>query len=149
MITAFIGILMMPWYLYNNLSAYIFTWLIGYCALLGPIAGIMLCDYYIIRRARLDVAALYDSNGPFRGVKWRAVLTLIIAAAPNVPGFINAATNRTHAAAVANPAIHPVFPEVFDTIYGFAWFIGLTIAIGVYWLLMHRNATPRDYDALT
>lgn len=130
MTTALIGVLMMPWYLYNNLSAYIFTWLIGYGALLGPIAGIMLCDYYLIRRTRLDAAALYDPNGPFRGVKWRAVVTLIVAAAPNVPGFINAASGRS------------VFPACFDAIYGYAWFIGLGIAIAVYWVI-----TPRDSEA--
>lgn len=135
MITAFIGVLMMPWYLFNNLGAYIFTWLIGYSALLGPIAGIMLCDYYIVRRGRLDVAALYDAAGPMRGVKWRAVIALLIAVAPNVPGFINAATNRTHAAAAASATIRPVFPEVFDTVYGYAWFIGLGLGAGVYWVM--------------
>jgi len=149
MITALIGVLMMPWYLYNNLGNYIFTWLIGYGALLGPIAGIMLCDYYILRRTRLNVRALYDPNGPFRGVNWRAVLTLILAVLPNLPGFINAATNRTHAAATAaelanKPTIHPIFPEVFDSIYGYAWFIGLGLAIVIYAVLMSGRAKPAE-----
>ncbi|HVU64029.1 MAG TPA: NCS1 family nucleobase:cation symporter-1, partial [Phycisphaerales bacterium] len=139
MITAAIGIVMMPWLLINNLSAYIFTWLIGYSALLGPIAGIMLCDYYIIRRARLDVDALYDERGEYSyggaGINWRAVLALVIAVAPNLPGFINAAANRTHAQARLDPAVHPIFPEVFDTLYGYAWFLGLAIAVVVYGLL--------------
>ncbi len=127
LITAVIGILIMPWNLYTNLGDYIFVWLIGYSALLGPIAGIMLCDYYIIRRCRLDVPALYDPTGPFRGVKWRAVITLIVAAAPNVPGFINAATKRQ------------VFPPFFDAIYGYAWFVGLAIALVLYWALAPRT----------
>lgn len=126
LITAVIGVLIMPWYLYNDLSAYIFTWLIGYSALLGPIAGIMLCDYYIVRRQRLDAAALYDPEGPFAGIRWRAVITLVVAAAPSVPGFINAATTKA------------VFPPIFDAIYGYAWFIGLGLSMLLYALLTPR-----------
>jgi NCS1 family nucleobase:cation symporter-1 len=143
MITAVIGVLMAPWYLFTNLGAYIFTWLIGYGALLGPIAGIMLCDYYLVRRRRLDVAALYDPAGPHRGTNPRAVAALIVAVAPNVPGFINAATNRTHAAAAADPTVVPLFPAVFDSIYGYAWFIGLALGAGVYRVLARRDgASP-------
>src|SRR5262245_47540522 len=113
LITAVLGIVMMPWYLYQNLGAYIFTWLIGYSALLGPIAGIMLCDYYLIRRTQLDTQALYDDRGPYsyggRGYNWRAVAALVVAVLPNLPGFINAATNHTHAAARTDPAITPIF----------------------------------------
>ena len=128
MITAAIGILMMPWYLYNNLSAYIFTWLIGYSALLGPIAGIMLCDYYILRRTRLNVDALYQAHGEYRytrGVNWRAVAALALAVLPNLPGFIHAASGSKG-----------IFPAVFDTIYGYAWFVGLLLGGLLYWMLM-------------
>jgi nucleobase:cation symporter-1, NCS1 family len=128
MITAVIGILMMPWYLYQNLGAYIFTWLIGYSALLGPIAGIMLCDYYLLRKTRLDVEALYDPRGVFSyggsGVNWRAVAALVIAVTPNVPGFINAATKKA------------LFAPWWDGLYGYAWFVGLAIGLVVYYLLM-------------
>lgn len=127
LITALIGVLMMPWYLYNDLGKYIFTWLIGYSALLGPIAGIMLCDYYIIRRTRLDADALYDPCGPYAyrgGFNRRALVALALAVAPNLPGFINAATNST------------LFPAAFDRLYGYAWFVGLGLAAAVYWVLM-------------
>jgi NCS1 family nucleobase:cation symporter-1 len=156
LITAVIGVLIMPWYLYNNLNAYIFTWLIGYSALLGPIAGIMLCDYYLLRRTRLDPAALYDPRGPFAyggsGVNWRAVAALIIAVLPNIPGFINAATRKPPEAALIVSAAppKPVFPPVdvlgvhvdFDAIYGFAWFIGLGLAVVIYFILMIGRAGP-------
>ncbi|MBS0197904.1 MAG: NCS1 family nucleobase:cation symporter-1 [Planctomycetes bacterium] len=128
MITAVIGVLMMPWYLYNNLSAYIFTWLIGYGALLGPIAGIMLCDYYIIRKTNLDVKALYDPRGPHAGINAAAVAALVIAVAPNLPGFINAAT------------LSHRFPAFFDTIYAYAWFVGLGLAMLAYYILMRGKA---------
>jgi nucleobase:cation symporter-1, NCS1 family len=49
LITGFLGILMMPWKLMATYSSYIFGWLVGYSALLGPIAGIMICDYFVVR----------------------------------------------------------------------------------------------------
>lgn len=143
LITAVIGILMMPWYLYTNLSAYIFTWLIGYSALLGPIAGIMLCDYYLIRRKQLHVEALYDERGEYsysNGFNWRAIVAMVLAVVPNVPGFVNAALNRTHAHAAENAAVTPIFPAFFDQIYGYAWFIGLGLAMGIYYVLMRPVA---------
>lgn len=145
MITAVIGVLIMPWYLVNNLGAYIFTWLIGYSALLGPIAGIMLVDYWIIRRTNLDVDALYDPKGRYAyggsGFNPRAIWALVIAVLPNLPGFINAATNRTHALAAKDPAISPIFPEIFDTLYVGAWFIGLVVGALVYGVLMRARGT--------
>lgn len=159
-ITCLIGVLIMPWRLYNDLGAYIFTWLIGYSALLGPIAGIMLADYYLLRRMRLNAAALYDPAGEYAGVNWRAVLAFVLGVLPNIPGFVNAALNRTHEQArqsleaheqaaqamlaefglideLALPAlVEPIFPEIFDTLYGYAWFIGLFLAAGLYCLFM-------------
>ncbi len=123
-ITCVIGIVIMPWKLYNDLGSYIFTWLIGYSALLGPIAGIMLCDYFVVRRMRLDEDGLYEAKGPYRGVNYAAIIALVLAVAPNVPGFINAAMQRA------------VFPQFFSTIYDYAWFVGLAIAAGLYWILM-------------
>lgn len=151
MITALIGVLMMPWYLYNNLSAYIFTWLIGYSALLGPIAGIMLCDYYLIRRKQLNVDALYDERGEYsytRGFNWAAVVTMVLAVLPNVPGFLNAATNRTHAQAAGKEGVTPLFPQFFDQIYGYAWFMGLGLAMAIYYVLMRGKAKPNSHIAL-
>ena len=65
MITATIGVLIMPWKLLATTGGYIFTWLAGYSALLGPIAGIMIADYWLIRRTRLDVDALYRADGAY------------------------------------------------------------------------------------
>jgi NCS1 family nucleobase:cation symporter-1 len=59
MITGAIGILMMPWKLLSDLSAYVFGWLVGYSGLLGPIAGLMIADYFVVRRSRLYVDDLY------------------------------------------------------------------------------------------
>ena len=121
-ITCIIGIVIMPWRLYNDLGEYIFTWLIGYSALLGPIAGIMICDYFVVRRMRLNSDALYDARGEYAGFRMSTVVILIIAVLPNLPGFINAAFKTD------------LFPELFNSIYSYAWFVGITIAFVLYWL---------------
>lgn len=121
-ITAVIGILMMPWKLYNDAAAYIFTWLIGYGALLGPVAGIMIADYFVVRRQRIDVEALYRRGGPYeytRGVNWIAMAALAIGVAPCVPGFL-AALKVTEVA------------PVWQAIYNWAWFVGFGIAATLY-----------------
>ncbi|MFT4592747.1 MAG: NCS1 family nucleobase:cation symporter-1 [Phycisphaerales bacterium] len=122
-ITCFIGIIIMPWRLYNDLGDYIFIWLIGYSALLGPIAGIMLCDYFLIRRMKLNSEALYDPKGEYGGIRWSTIFVLLIAIAPNLPGFINAAFKLEY------------FPEIFDQLYSYAWFVGITIAFVLYSIL--------------
>ncbi len=119
-ITCVIGIVIMPWRLYNDPSGYIFTWLLGYSALLGPIAGIMICDYFIIRRMKLNSDALYDSRGQYSGLRWSTIFVLIVAVAPNLPGFINAAFKTD------------LFPEFFNQLYSYAWFVGITIAFVLY-----------------
>ena len=103
-ITAIIGLLMMPWKLLESMGAYIFTWLIGYSGLMGAIGGIMICDYWVLRRQNLDVNALFDPSGRYsyaNGFNWRAIAALVIAVAPVVPGFIRAAS--TPGGQVANP----------------------------------------------
>lgn len=130
LITCLIGIAIMPWRLYQDHADYIFTWLIGYSALLGPIAGIMLCDYFILRRTRLDAAALYRNDGPYAGINWRAMLVLVLSVLPNLPGFINAASKQ------------PIFPPIFDQIYTYAWFVGIAVAIVLYAIMMAGRATP-------
>src|SRR6202035_4048299 len=64
-ITGVIGVLMMPWKLLGDYSAYIFGWLVGYSGLLGPIAGVMIADYFIVRRRELNVDDLYRRNGAY------------------------------------------------------------------------------------
>tara|TARA_R110000737_G_scaffold2923_8_gene8961 strand:- start:274856 stop:276295 length:1440 start_codon:yes stop_codon:yes gene_type:complete len=127
LLTCAIGVLIMPWRLVNDMGAYIFTWLIGYSALLGPIVGIMLCDYFLIRKTRIQTDDLYDANGPYRGINKRAMFVLIVAVLPNIPGFINAASNKA------------IFPPIFDSIYHYAWFVGVLISVVLYRVLMHSK----------
>ena len=76
LITAVIGIVMMPWKLYADAGAYIFTWLIGYSSLMGAIGGILIADYWIVRRQELSLRDLFDLHGRYaytNGVNRRAV----------------------------------------------------------------------------
>ncbi len=127
-ITGVIGILIMPWRLLASPDAYIFNWLVGYSALLGPIAGIMIADYWAIRRRELDVADLYRVNGRYGRVNWVAMLALALGVAPNVPGFL-ASVKLVHVS------------PFLESLYTYAWFTGFLIAFGVYWCGMrHRRA---------
>src|SRR5438309_1500191 len=77
MITCFMGVAMMPWKLLANHRTFIFGWLGGYAAVLGPVAGIMICDYFIIRRKQLLVDDLYLRGSRYEyatGSIWMAVL---------------------------------------------------------------------------
>ena len=122
MITAIIGIIMMPWRLYNDAAAYIFTWLIGYGALLGPVAGIMIADYFVLRRSELGLNDLYKRHGRYeysRGCNGIAIAALVIGVVPNLPGFVAALGGR--------PAT-----GLFGTLYNWAWFVGFFLAGAVY-----------------
>ncbi len=138
MITAIIGIVMLPWRLYNDAAAYIFTWLIGYGALLGPIAGIMIADYFLVRRGVLVVNDLYRRQGAYEywnGINWIAVLAFALGVAPNLPGFI-AALRGTSA------------PSLFAGLYNWAWFVGFILSAVVYVVGMRVGAGSRERGAV-
>ncbi|WP_414691787.1 NCS1 family nucleobase:cation symporter-1 [Noviherbaspirillum sp.] len=130
-ITAGIGLAMFPWKILETTQGYIFTWLIGYGGLLGPIAGIMLVDYFLIRKTELNHDALFRADGEYgyaNGWNLRAVIALVLGVLPNLPGFFKAAG-----------FVGSVAP-VFEVLYTYAWFVGLAISAVVYYLLMPRKA---------
>lgn len=134
-ITAGIAILMMPWKILESTQGYIFTWLIGYSALLGPIAGVLIIDYYLIRKTELDVEQLYQENGRYsygNGWNMAAIVAFVIGVLPNIPGFLNAAF----------PASFPDVAQGFKTIYTYAWFVGLALSALVYGVMMKGKALP-------
>jgi nucleobase:cation symporter-1, NCS1 family len=131
-ITAVLGILMMPWKLLADPSGYIFTWLIGYSALLGPVAGILLTDYFILRHCKLKVDDLYRHEGLYaygNGYNIRAVVALIVGILPNIPGFL------VQIKAIDAGSV----PDMLTGIYHYAWFVGLFLAGAVYYLLMRNQ----------
>jgi NCS1 family nucleobase:cation symporter-1 len=134
LITGIVGIVMMPWKLVADPSGYIFTWLVGYSALLGPVGGIMIADYFVLRRRHLDVAALYDPDGCYRftgGWSIVAIASFVLAVLPNLPGFL-AQVGWIDPAGV---------PPALIALYGYAWFAGFAIAFVAYIVL--RKLAPK------
>lgn len=122
-ITGVIGILMMPWKLLADPNGYIFTWLIGYSALLGPVIGIILVDYFLVRRTRLNVDDLYRRDGQYSGFNPKAIIALLLGVLPNVPGFLE--------------QIHVIDTKgLIVDLYDYAWFLGLAISGVSYYFMM-------------
>jgi NCS1 family nucleobase:cation symporter-1 len=137
LITAVIGILMMPWRLYADAAAYIFTWLVGYSSLMGAIGGVLIADYWVVRRQELSLADLFKPNGRYAysgGVNYRAMVALIVAVLPVVPGFIRAAT--TPGGVIADPGL-------FDVLYTYAWFVTFGLSFVIHLALAPRPADRR------
>jgi NCS1 family nucleobase:cation symporter-1 len=127
LITAAIGILMMPWKLYADASAYIFTWLLGYSSLMGAIGGVLITDYWVLRGRHLELAELFKVEGRYayrHGVNLRAILALVLAVLPVVPGFVRAAST---------PGGQVADPTVLDALYTYAWFVTFALSALLYW----------------
>jgi NCS1 family nucleobase:cation symporter-1 len=127
MLTAGLGLVMMPWKLIENTQGYIFTWLIGYSALLGPIGGILISDYFLVKRRAYQVDALFQKSGVYwyqNGFNPMAIITFILSVLPNLPGFL------FHAGLITS------CPEFFKNLYTYAWFVGFFLSIVLYYCLM-------------
>jgi NCS1 family nucleobase:cation symporter-1 len=123
-LTCLVGLLMQPWYWMENYGNYIFGWLVGYSGLLGPIAGILIADYFILRKRIILVEDLYQRGGFYEfthGFGLRALAAL--------------------AAGIA-VALVGLFVEPLRLLYNYAWFAGFGVAFVLYLLLM-RRPTPR------
>ena len=129
LITGIAGILIFPWKLIADPGGYIFTWLVGYSSLLGPVGGILIVDYYFIRRQQLSVNELYEPAGMYSyrtGFNGHALVALLLGIVPNIPGFL------------ANVGLvsHDAFPSWVLQVYNYAWFVGFFIAGSSYYALM-------------
>jgi NCS1 family nucleobase:cation symporter-1 len=131
-ITGIIGILIFPWKLIADPTGYIFTWLVGYSSLLGPVGGIMIVDYYFIRKQTLIVDDLYNSKGIYSfssGFNTKAICALLLGIVPNVPGFL----------LTIKLVDNTVFPAWISSLYSYAWFVGFGISGFIYWILMKKK----------
>ena len=130
-ITALVGLIIMPWRLYNDAGAYLFTWLLGYGAMLGSVGGVMIVDYWLIKRQRLSVEDLYSYDGPYTyksGWNPVAVVAVICGVAPNLPGFVAALGLTT-------------VSDFWSGIYTWAWFVAFLVAGTVHYVgtMITRN----------
>ena len=131
-ITGIIGILIFPWKLIASPDGYIFTWLIAYSSLLGPVGGIMIADYFFIRKKNLVADDLYKHEGVYsytNGFNSKAIIALLAGIIPNLPGFL---LQVKFISATA-------FPQWISQLYNYAWFVGFIVSGAVYLLLTKKN----------
>jgi NCS1 family nucleobase:cation symporter-1 len=118
LITGAVGVLLMPWKLLGDFNAYIFGWLVGYSGLLGPIAGVMICDYFLVRHRALELDELYVRGGLYEytnGFNLRALWAL--------------------GAGIVVALFGLVYPPLY-VLYKYAWFAGFLVSGIVYYVLM-------------
>lgn len=121
LITGVIGILMMPWKLLGDYGAYIFGWLVGYSGLMGPIAGVMIADYFLVRAKHLQVDDLYRRDGEYE-----------------YAGGYNPLALASLAAGIAVALLGLAIPPL-RWLYDYAWFVGCGVSALAYVALMHRR----------
>jgi NCS1 family nucleobase:cation symporter-1 len=153
-ITAIIGFLIMPWKLLASAGTYLFIWLIGYSALLGPIGGVMIADYFFLRKRRLVVADLYRRGGEYEysgGFHAAALVATVLGVLPNLPGFLYvlaagdmARPKYLEAIAARAGEGYASFVSVAMGVYDYAWFIGFIVAGLVYLALAKRPAVSAE-----
>lgn len=126
LITAVIGIAIMPWKLLGDYSSYIFGWLVGYSGLLGPIAGILIADYFVVKKRELSVKDLYLRGGAYEFSKGFNPVALVALAAGIFIALIG------------------LLVDQLRFLYDYAWFVGFAVAFGTYWLGMKRKQAVGD-----
>src|SRR5580693_8050390 len=120
LLTCFVGIAMQPWKLMADYGSYIFGWLVGYSGFLGPIAGVLICDYFVIRQKNLSTQDLYQRGGLYEyssGVNWQAIASL---------------------AAGAGVAFVGLFVPALRVLYNYAWFVGFAVSFFAYFILTSK-----------
>ncbi|KAK9733398.1 hypothetical protein RND81_04G065700 [Saponaria officinalis] len=137
LLTALLGIVFQPWRLLKSSESFVYTWLVGYSALLGPIGGILLADYYLIQKMKLNINDLYTTSHKGRyyytgGYNLAAMAALIVGILPVMPGLLQ------------KVGILDYVPELFITIYNNAWFISFFSAGILYWVLSCLNEADKD-----
>jgi len=124
-ITVVLGFLIQPWKILANPNGYIYKWLLSYTCIFGAIAGILIADYYFVRKKNLNVEELYTKNGQYwykHGFNINSIIAFIIAVMPCVPGILN------------NMGVIKL-SGFFVHLYDYNWFVGFILAFTTYGFL--------------
>jgi NCS1 family nucleobase:cation symporter-1 len=117
LITGLLGLAIMPWRLVSSSHNYL-QWLVDYSGLLGPVAGVMVADYFLVRRTQLDTYSLYRRGGIYEyrnGFNLVAVIALLIGVAVALMG---------------------AFVPRFEWLFKMAWFVGFLLSGAIYFVMM-------------
>jgi NCS1 family nucleobase:cation symporter-1 len=142
LITGVLGILIQPWHLLANPHLYVFTWLGFYGGATGAIAGVLIADYWLLRRTNLRLADLYKPLGIYRyasGWNWRAVAALTIGIVLAVGGAYSAIDPATGLPTGPFPDVGLI--PFLKPLYDYSWVVGLVAAFLSYWLF--ATVSPR------
>jgi len=135
-ITAIVGVLIQPWYLFSAPDVYIFTWLGFYGGATGAIAGVLIADYWLIRRTSLKLADLYRTSGAYRfvsGWNWRAVVSLAVGILLAVGGAYSVTNaDGSRSGPFPTDGLIPFLKPLYD----YSWVVGLVAAFAVYVVLV-------------
>jgi len=118
LITGVIGIVMLPWKLIDDPHGYIFKWLLGYSGGLGAIAGVLIADYYFVRKRNLKLADLYRADGIYKGTSTSALIATAVGCGLAWIGLV----------------IKPL-----AILYDYAWFVGAGSAALTHWAMSKRR----------
>ncbi|KAF1847860.1 uracil permease [Cucurbitaria berberidis CBS 394.84] len=133
LICAVVAWALVPWKILKSAGSFL-NFMSAYAVFLGPIASIMVFDFWVIHKGRYDTLALYQPHGIYRytgGCNWRAIVAFVIGVAPNLPGFIQSINPSIDAGVGARP-------------YSFGWLLGFTATSVVYVVLEMFVAPPRE-----
>ncbi|NKQ53865.1 NCS1 family nucleobase:cation symporter-1 [Amycolatopsis sp. K13G38] len=142
LICGIVGIVIMPWKLYSDPSIYIFTWLGFYGGILGAVAGVLVAGYWVLRRRKLDLAALYTEKGRYwfrAGWSWQAIVATLVGAVLAVGGAYTApGSSGPFPADGLIPFLKPV--------YDYSWVAGLVGGFVVYLALTLPGRAPEEVE---
>ena len=128
LLTGLLGILLMGWELLKKLGviesdvsveAMYTGWLLGYSSLLGPIAGIMIVDYFLIKRQVLDLPELYKTDGIYGGFNPAGMIAFAIPVALT---------------------LYSISSGSLSWFYQYGWFTGSILGGLVYWVTASKQS---------
>jgi NCS1 family nucleobase:cation symporter-1 len=127
------GWVIVPWKILSSAETFL-AFMGGYAVFLAPIAGILASDYWLVHKQHIDVPSLYNPDGRYRywnGINWRALISLLIAVCPNLPGLGYSIGLQTNAITnVQTDSVH--ISSGAKNLYTFDWLFGFVTSIVVY-----------------